>query len=120
MEIWGISTLGDPEELWIAFKTTILDVAGGCLGTHRGAKTNFVSQGTLDTIDQSRRARLNGRAELFRELSCKTVRALRADKEACVRGICEGLEHHLWSILVLLTGEFMHCIPPSPSLSVLQ
>ena len=48
-------------------------------------------------MDQIRRARLNGRAELFRELSCKTVRALRADKDACVRGICEGLEHHLWS-----------------------
>ena len=28
--------MGDPEELWNAFKTTILDVAGGCLGSqHR-------------------------------------------------------------------------------------
>ena len=43
----------DPEELWSAFKTTILDVADGCLGTHRQVKRNFVSQGTLDTIDQS-------------------------------------------------------------------
>ena len=38
----------------------------------------------LDTIDQSRRARLNGRAELFRELRRKTVCALRVDKEADV------------------------------------
>ena len=76
--------MGNPEELWSAFKTTILDVAGGCLGTHRGANNNFVSQWTLDYIDQSRRARLNGRAELFRELRCKTVRALRVDKEAYV------------------------------------
>ena len=52
---------------------------------------------TLDTIDQSRRARHNGRVELFRELRRKTVRALRVDKEACVRGICEGVKHHLWS-----------------------
>ena len=88
---------GDPEELWSAFKTTIHDVAGGCLGTHRRVKKNFVSQGTLDTIDQSRRARLTGRAELFRELRRKTARALRVDKEAYVRGICEGVEHHLWS-----------------------
>ena len=51
----------------------------------------------MDTIAQSRRARLNGRAELFRELRHKTVRALRVDKEAYVRGICEGVEHHLWS-----------------------
>ena len=60
------------------------------------AKNNFVSQGTLDTIDQSRRARLNGRAKLFRELRRKTVRMLRVDKEAYVKGICEGVEHHLW------------------------
>ena len=93
----GLGAFGDPEELWSAFKTTVLDVAGGCLGTHCWAKKNVVSQGTLDTIDQSRRARLNGRAELFRELRRKTVRALWVDKEAYVRGICERVEHHLWS-----------------------
>ena len=49
----GLGALGNPEELWSAFKTTILDVAGGCLGTHRRAKKNFVSQGILDAIDQS-------------------------------------------------------------------
>ena len=60
----GLGVSGNPEELWGAFKTTILDAAGGCLGTHRRVKTNFVSQRTLDTIDQSRRARLKSRAEL--------------------------------------------------------
>ena len=72
------------------FKTTILDVAGGCLETHRRTKKNCVSQGTLDTIDENRRARLNGRTELFRELRCKTVCVMRVDKEAYMRGICEG------------------------------
>ena len=52
-------------------------------------KKNFVSQGTLDTIEQYRRA------ELFRELRSKTVWALRVAKEANVRGICEGVENHL-------------------------
>ena len=42
----GLGALGDPEELWSAFKTTVLDVAGGCLGTHRRAKKNFVSRDT--------------------------------------------------------------------------
>ena len=97
-DLVGLGALGGPEESWSAFKTTVLYVAGACLGTHRRAKKNFVSQGTLDTIDQSRRARLNGRAELFTELRCKTVRAPRVDKEASyVRGICEGVEHQLWS-----------------------
>ena len=56
-----------------------------------------MSQGRLDTIDQSRKVRLNGRAELFRELRHKAVRVLSVDKEAYVRGIFEGVEHHLWS-----------------------
>ena len=70
--------------MWSAFKTTVLDGASHCLRNLRRAKKNFVSQGTLDTMDQSRRARLNGRAELFRELRHKTVHALRVDKEAYV------------------------------------
>ena len=41
--------------------------------------------------------RLNGRADLFRVLRHKTVRAPRVDKEAYVRGICEVVENHLWS-----------------------
>ena len=61
------------------------------------AKRNFISQGTLETIDQSHRPRLNGRVELFRQLRCKTGCALRVDKEAYVLGICMGVEHHLWS-----------------------
>ena len=81
-DLGGLDALGGPEELWSAFKTTNLDVAGECFGTHRRAKKNFVSQGTLNTIDQSQRARLNGRAELFRELWHKTLRVLKADKGA--------------------------------------
>ena len=46
----GLGALGDPEELWSAFKTTILEVAGRCLGTHRRAKKNLISQWILDTI----------------------------------------------------------------------
>ena len=83
-DLGGLGALGGPEELWSVFKTTILNVAGGCLGTHFRAKKNFVSQGTLDTIYQSRSARLNGRAGLFRQLRCKTVCVLRVDKEAYV------------------------------------
>ena len=94
-DLGGLGTLENPEKLWSAFKTTIFHVAGGCLGTHHRAKKNFASQGTLDTIYQSRRTRHTGRAELFKELRRKTGRALRVDKEAYVRGICEGVEHHL-------------------------
>ena len=59
-DVGGLCALGNSEEWWNAFKTTVLDVAGGCLRTHRKVKKNFVSQRTLDTIDQSRKARLIG------------------------------------------------------------
>ena len=72
-----MDAVGNPEELSSGFKTTILDVASGCRGTHRRAKKNFVSQGTLDTIDQSRRARVNDRAELFRELRLYVLKQLK-------------------------------------------
>ena len=41
-DLGGLGALGDPEELCSAFKTTVLDVAGGFLGTHRRAKKNFI------------------------------------------------------------------------------
>ena len=52
-DLGGLVVLGNPKGLWSAFKTTILDIDGACLGSHCQAKKNFVSQGTLDTIDQS-------------------------------------------------------------------
>ncbi len=45
-DLGGLGALGGPEELWNAFKTTFLDVARRCLGTHRRAKKNFVSRDT--------------------------------------------------------------------------
>ena len=51
LEDLGVSR--NPDELWIAFKTTFRDVASGCLGPHCQAKNNFVSQRTLGTIDES-------------------------------------------------------------------
>ena len=92
MEIWGgLGAVGNPEELWSTLKMTILDVASACYGTHHQVKRNFGSEGALNTIDQSHRARFNDRPELFRELRHKTVHVLRADKEANVGGICEGV-----------------------------
>ena len=46
VDFGGLGALENPEELWSVFKTTILDVAGRCLGTHCRAKKNFVSRDT--------------------------------------------------------------------------
>ena len=45
-DLGGLGALRDPEELWSAFKTTILEVSGGCLRTHHQVKKNFLSRET--------------------------------------------------------------------------
>ena len=120
-DLGGLGVSGNPGELWSAFKTTVLDVDGGCLGTHRPAKKNFVSQRTPDTIDQNRKSKFNGRAELFRKLRRKTACALRADNEADVRGICKRVEHHLSSGDSRRPSRGICALhSSSPSLSLLQ
>ena len=44
-DLEDLGVLGNPEELWSAFKTTILDVAGGCLATHHQANKNLSPKG---------------------------------------------------------------------------
>ena len=40
-DLRGLGALGNPEKLWSAFRTTVLDVAGGCFGTHRQIEKKF-------------------------------------------------------------------------------
>jgi len=47
----GLGALENLEKLWSTFKTNILHVAGGCLGTHHRAKKNLSLKGHW--IDQS-------------------------------------------------------------------
>ena len=65
-DLGGLGALEDPEELWSAFKATILDVAGGCLRIHRWVKKNFVFQATLLPL-----TRVAG-PDLMAELSCSS------------------------------------------------
>ena len=88
--------LGTPQEMWDYFKATTLSAASDVLGIRKRTRRSFVSNDTLDLIDKSRRARLDGLPEA-RELRRRTLRSLRADKEEYVRSICEQVEHHLWS-----------------------
>ena len=85
------------EELWQSFKTNVLEAAGECLGQKRPSKGGFLTGTTLDLLDRSRCARLNGNTELYRQLRRQAVQALKADKENHVLGICEQVENHLWS-----------------------
>ena len=84
----------DPEVMWNDFKTAVLSTASERLGKRRSARRSFVSKSTLDLVEKSRRARLDG-DPAARELRRRTVRALRADKEEYVRSVCGRVESHL-------------------------
>ena len=88
----------DTETLWGGFKQGILDAASECLiASPRTKRRSFLSDDALALIEMSRKAKLEGKTGLCRKLRRDTVRAVRVDKERFVRGICEQVEHHLWS-----------------------
>ena len=62
-----------------------------------GTSKSLLTEETLKTFKESRRARLAWKIGQFRKLKLEAVRAVRRDKEAQVRGVCETVESHLWS-----------------------
>ena len=64
-DLGSLGVLGNPEEVWSASRPPSLMLLMDVLEPTVRRRKNFFSRGTLDTIDQSRRARLNGRAELL-------------------------------------------------------
>ena len=99
----------DPEKFWTHSKTQILKMSESCLRGTPGTSNSFLIKKTLKTIEGSRKARLGGKTVQYRELKRQAVRAVRSDKEAQVRGVCETVVSHLWSTLVLSTEESARC-----------
>ncbi|KAF7644749.1 hypothetical protein LDENG_00216460 [Lucifuga dentata] len=94
----GLDAMDDPNVMWETYHYTTLKVARECVGfACVSRRKSFISESTLDIIERSRSARLGGNSRLYRELKRRTAKALRADKEALAREICEQVTHHLWS-----------------------
>jgi len=89
-----VGTLQDPAELWDTFKRETLSAAEECLGVRPRRRRRVVSDETLNTIEMSRAARLDGNHVLHRELSCSARASLRMDQERYIRGIADELEGH--------------------------
>ena len=87
----------DPEKLWTDLKTKVLKVSESSLRDACGTSKSFSTEETLNTIAGSRRDRNEGRTGQHRELKREAVSAVRRDKDAQVRGVCETGEYHLWS-----------------------
>ena len=67
-----------------------------CLRGTLGTSQTYLAKETPNTIEESRRARLQCKSGQYRELKREAVRAVRKDKEAEVLGDCELVESHLW------------------------
>ena len=89
-----LGTLQDPADLWDTFKRETLSAAGDCLGSRPRRRRWGISEETLNTVELSRAARLDGDHVLHRQLSRSARASLRKDKERYVRGIAEELEGH--------------------------
>ena len=68
-----------------------------CLRDTPGTSKSFLTKETLNTIEESRRARPEGRTGQYWELKREAVRTVRKDKEAQVRGVAETVKSHLRS-----------------------
>ena len=78
----------------LTLQLPILSGPFSCLRDTSGTSKSFETEETLNNIEESRRARLEGRTRQYRELKREAVRAVRRDKEAQVRGVCETVDSH--------------------------
>ena len=76
-----LGTLEDPGELWDTFKCETLKAAKDCIGERPRSRSGVASRETLETIEESRAARLAGDLGQYRTLSRRTKTLLRRDKE---------------------------------------
>ena len=111
----------DPEKLWTDFKTKVLEVSESCLRDISGTSKSFLTKETLNTIEESRRARLERRTGQYRELKREAVRAVKSDKR---RKSVESAKQ--WTAtcgqltLDLPTVESGRCVPLGLGPAVLQ
>ena len=76
-----LDTLENPEELWDTFKLDTSEAAKECFGERLRSRSGFTSVETLESIEESRAAKLAGNHDQYRALSRRTRTLLRRDKE---------------------------------------
>ena len=73
----ALDTLEDSEELWDAFKRETLEAAKECIRERPRSRSGFTSVETLESIEESRTARLAGVHDLKRQIDVFGTRCLR-------------------------------------------
>ena len=91
----ALDTLEDHEELWDTSKCETLEAAKESVGEHSRSWSGFISEEMLESIEESRDARLAGDHDQYRALSRRTRTLLRRDKERYVWGLAEDVKCHI-------------------------
>ncbi|XP_045110009.1 uncharacterized protein LOC123503949 [Portunus trituberculatus] len=79
--VWRLDTIENPVELWETFKRETFEAAKECVGERSRSHRGLASVETLDSIEESRAARLADNRNQYRVLSLGTRALLRRDKE---------------------------------------
>ena len=92
---FGVLDTLNPEELWDTFIRETLEAAKECIRERPRSRSGFTSGETLESIEESRAARLAGDHGQYRALSRRIRTLLRRDQERNVRGLAEDVKCHL-------------------------
>ena len=91
----GLGASGDTQCLWTDFRDCVLEAASESIPKVTKGVRSDLSQATVDIIEECRKARLNGSSERYRKLKRECIRAVRGDREARLRDLCEAVDRHV-------------------------
>ena len=90
-----LGRMDDAVEMWDTFRDEALEAAKDCIGERPRSRSGFASGETLESIEESRTARLAGDRSRYRDLARRTRALLRRDKERYVRDLAGQVEGNL-------------------------
>ena len=90
----GLDTSGDAQDLWAGFRDSVLAAASDSIPRVTRGRRSVLSEETAAIIDESRKARLSGNTGQYRKLRREAIRAVKAEQEERVRGLCETVDRH--------------------------
>ena len=85
----------DTQVMWTDFRDCVLDAAGDSIPKVAGGRRGDLSKETVDIIEECRKARLSGSSGRYRELRRECIRAVKRDREARLRDLCETVDRHV-------------------------
>ena len=85
----------DSQTMWSSLKSRILETPSECIPRSRRRQQEGFSEETVEIIEKCRKARLDGKTGLRKQLRHKATRVMQADLESLVQSLCEAVGGNL-------------------------